>query len=197
VGKVDRFEAEIENDGRRLVEGLLFLALYCLTIPVAIYLTANIGFDCGENGPCKVPVAPGFSATSGAFVIGAAFVLRDYVQRRIGIGVSACAVVMGAALGGYLVSPGLAMASTVALLIAGFADLAVYTLLARKRFVSAVVVSSIISATIDSGLVLWLGFQSLELFPGQLLAKVWLILLAVPFTIWLMKRDERIGLQPA
>jgi uncharacterized PurR-regulated membrane protein YhhQ (DUF165 family) len=104
---------------------------------------------------------------------------------------------MGAALGGYLVSPGLAMASTVALLIAGFADLAVYTLLARKRFVSAVVVSSIISATIDSGLFLWLGFQSLELFPGQLLAKVWLILLAVPFTIWLMKRDERIGLQPA
>lgn len=194
---MDRFEVEIANDGKRLVEGLLFLALYCLTIPVAIYLTTNIGIECSENGPCKVPVAPGLWATTGAFVIGAAFVLRDYIQRRIGIGVSACAVVMGAALGGYLVSPGLAMASTVALLIAGFIDLVIYTALAKKRFVSAVVISSLVSATIDSALFLWLGFQSFELLPGQIIAKVWLILLAIPFTIWLLKRDERIGLKPA
>ncbi len=194
---MDHYEADIENDGRRLLEGLLFLTLYCLTIPAAIYLTSNVGFDCGETGPCKVPVAPGLSATSGAFVIGAAFVLRDYVQRRIGAGVSACAVVMGAALGGYLVSPDLAMASSVALFVAGFIDLLIYTVIAKKRFVSAVVFSSFVSATIDSGIFLWLGFHSLELFPGQVLAKVWLILIAIPFTIWLLKRDQRIGLAPA
>jgi uncharacterized PurR-regulated membrane protein YhhQ (DUF165 family) len=197
VGKVDRFETEIANDGKRLVEGLLFLLLYCLAIPVAIYLTANVGIECSENGPCKVPVAPGLWATTGAFVIGAAYVLRDFVQRRIGIGVSACAVVMGAALGAHPLSPGPATASTIALLVCGYTDIVIYTALAKKRFVSAVVVSSLISAAIDSGLFLWLGFQSLDLFPGQLLAKIWLILFAIPFTIWLMKRDERIGLQPA
>jgi uncharacterized PurR-regulated membrane protein YhhQ (DUF165 family) len=63
--------------------------------------------------------------------------------------------------------------------------------------VRAVVFSSIVSAVIDSGIFLWLGFGSLELFPGQVLAKVWVILLAIPFTMWLLKRDQRIGLAPA
>lgn len=43
----------------------------------------------------------------------------------------------------------------------------------------------------------FVGFGSLELFPGQVLAKVWVILLAIPFTMWLLKRDQRIGLAPA
>jgi len=194
---VDRFEAEIANDGRRLLEGVLFLILYCFTIPAAIYLTWNIGLDCGENSPCKLPAAPGLWATSGSFVIGAVFVLRDYIQRRIGIAISICAIVMGAAMGGYLVSPSLAIASTAAFLVSGFIDLMIYTPLAKKRFVRAVIFSSIISAVIDSGIFLWIGFNSLELFPGQVLAKVWVILLAIPLTIWLKNRDQRIGLAPA
>lgn len=194
---MDRFEAEIANDGRRLLEGLLFLILYCLTIPAAIYLTWNIGLDCGDGTPCKLPPAPGLSATSGSFAIGAVFVLRDYIQRRIGIAISICAIVMGAALGGYLVSPSLAVASTMAFLVSGFIDLLIYTPIAKKRFVRAVVISSIVSAVIDSGIFLWLGFHSLELFPGQVLAKMWVILLAIPLTIWLLKRDQRIGLAPA
>jgi uncharacterized PurR-regulated membrane protein YhhQ (DUF165 family) len=194
---VDRFETEIANDGRRLLEGLFFLVLYCFTIPAAIYITWNFGLDCGENVPCKLPAAPGFSATSGSFVIGAVFVLRDYIQRRIGIAISICAVIMGAALGGYLVSPSLAVASTVAFLVSGIINLLIYTPIAKKRFVRAVVFSSIVSAVIDSGIFLWLGFHSLELFPGQVLAKVWVILLAIPLTIWLLKRDQRIGLAPA
>lgn len=193
---MDRFETEIANDGRRLIEGLVFLILYCFTIPAAIYLTWNIGMDCGDNGPCKLPAAPGLWATSGSFVIGAVFVLRDYIQRRIGIAISICAVIMGAALGGYLVSPSLAVASTAAFMVSGFIDLLIYTAIAKKRFVRAVVFSSIVSAVIDSGIFLWLGFNSLELFPGQVLAKVWVILLAIPFTMWLLKRDQRIGLAP-
>jgi uncharacterized PurR-regulated membrane protein YhhQ (DUF165 family) len=144
-----------------------------------------------------LPAAPGLWATSGSFVIGAVFVLRDYIQRRIGIAISICAVVMGAALGGYLVSPSLAVASTAAFMVSGFIDLLIYTAIAKKRFVRAVVFSSIVSAVIDSGIFLWFGFGSLELFPGQVLAKVWVILLAIPFTMWLLKRDQRIGLAPA
>lgn len=190
-------EIEVDNDGRRLLEGLLFLVLYCLTIPAAIYLTWNIGLDCGEGIPCKLPAAPGLWATSGSFVIGAVFVLRDFVQRRIGMGVSVCAIIMGAALGGYLVSPSLAIASTAAFLISGFVDLLIYTPIAKKRFVRAVVLSSVVSAAIDSAIFLWLGFQSLELFPGQVLAKVWVILLAIPLINWLVRHDRRIGLAPA
>ena len=104
---------------------------------------------------------------------------------------------MGAALGGYLVSPSLAVASTVAFMVSGIVDLLIYTPIAKKRFVRAVVFSSIISAVIDSGIFLWLGFNSLELFPGQVLPKLWVILLANPFTVWLRNRDHRIGLAPA
>lgn len=193
---MERHEIDVGHDGRRLFEGLLFLVLYCITIPVAVYLTSNIGIGCDE-GPCKLPAAPGIMATSGSFAIGAIFVLRDYIQRRIGTAVSACAVVMAAALGGFLVSPGLLVASTAAILISGMLDLLIYTPFAKKRFVTAVVVSSLISALVDSVIFLWLGFHSFDLVPGQFLAKAWVILLAIPLTSWLSKRDRRIGLAPA
>jgi len=195
---VDRDEIDnVDNDGRRLAEGLLFLGLYCLAIPASIYLSWNVGIDCGEISPCKLPAAPGVWSTSGAFVIGAIFVLRNFVQRRIGAGVSICAVVMGAALGGSFVSPPLIVASMSALLASGFVGLIVYTPIARKHFVWAVVASSLASASVDSAVFLWLGFNSLELLPGQVLAKVWFILIAIPFTVWILKRDRRIGLAPA
>jgi uncharacterized PurR-regulated membrane protein YhhQ (DUF165 family) len=193
---VERHEIEIGNDGRRLLEGLLFLGLYCIAIPISVFLTSNVGIGC-DTGPCTLPAAPGMMATSGSFSIGAIFVLRDYIQRRIGIGVSACAVVMGAALGGFLVSPALLIASTGALLVSGMIDLLIYTPFARKRFVTAVVLSSLISALLDSVIFLWLAFHSLDLLPGQFAAKAWVIVLAIPLTKWLSKRDRRIGLVPA
>ena len=194
---MDRFEAAIDTDGRRLAEGLLFLVLFCLTIPGADYLTMHVGYVCEPDGPCKVPIAPGIMSTSGAFAIGFTFVLRDFIQRRFGVAVSACAVVMGAALAGFLAPPALVVASGVGILVAGFVDLLVYTLLVRKNFVTAVVVSSVISSVVDSAIFLWLAFSSLDLLMGQTLAKTWVILAVLPLTWWMWKRDMRIGLAAA
>ncbi len=194
---MDRYEIEIRNDGKRLFEGLLFLALYCLMVPAAIYLTTHIGWDCEPGGPCKIPFAPGVTSTTGALPIGAMFVLRDFVQRRFGLAVSACAVVMGAALAGLLAVPSLVIASATAIFVAGSVDLAIYTWIARKNFVTAVVTSSLISAVVDSVVFLWIAFASLDLLAGQSLAKALVILAALPFTRWLWKRDQRIGLAAA
>lgn len=194
---MDRYEIEVTTDGKRLVEGLVFLALYCLSIPAADYMTMNIGLVCDPGGPCKIPVGPGLAATTGAFPIAVAYVLRDFIQRRFGLAVSFCIVLMGGALAGYVAPPQLVVASGLAVLVAGLVDLAIYTWVARKHFVTAVVTSSFISCAIDSVIFLWLAFSSLELVPGQLLAKAWVILALLPFTLWLWKRDMRIGLAPA
>jgi uncharacterized PurR-regulated membrane protein YhhQ (DUF165 family) len=194
---VDIYENEIKNDGKRLFEGLLFLALYCLMVPAAIYLTSHVGSVCEPEGPCKIPIAPGLMSTSGALPIGAMFVLRDFVQRRFGLAVSACAVVMGAALAGYLTVPSLVVASATGIFVAGSVDLLIYTWIARKNFVTAVITSSLISAVVDSAVFLWIAFSSLDLLAGQTLAKALVILASLPFAHWLWKRDQRIGLAAA
>jgi uncharacterized PurR-regulated membrane protein YhhQ (DUF165 family) len=185
----------IEN--RRRTEGLIFLVLFGLTIPAANWLIGNVGMICVPRGPCLVPVAPGILAPSGVLMIGLALVLRDLVQRRLGIGVSAFAVLAGAALSALLAPPSLVLASAVAFLLSEFADLAVYTPLARRRLVAAVVASSMVGLVVDSTVFLWLAFGSLEFLPGQIIGKSWMVLASIPLIAWLRRRDERLGLQPA
>src|SRR2546425_5901856 len=76
----------LENRRRR--EGLIFLVLFGLTIPAANWLIGNAGAVCIPGGLCLIPVAPGILAPSGVLMIGIALVLRDLVQRRLGIGIS-------------------------------------------------------------------------------------------------------------
>jgi uncharacterized PurR-regulated membrane protein YhhQ (DUF165 family) len=197
MGTVERFEENVATDGRRLAEGLLFLVLFCLMVPLADYMTMHVGHSCDPQGPCKIPVGPGLFATTGSLLIGAAFVLRDFVQRRFGLLISACTVMMGAALAGYLAPPPLVVASGAAMLIAGFVDLAIYTALSRWHFVYAVAISCVASAAVDSVVFLWFALGSLELVAGQTAAKVFVVLAALPFAHWMWKRDQRIGLAAA
>jgi uncharacterized PurR-regulated membrane protein YhhQ (DUF165 family) len=136
-------------------------------------------------------------APSGVLMIGVALVLRDLVQRRLGTGFSAGAVVVGAALSAAVAPPSLVIASGVAFLISEFADLAVYTPLARRRLVAAVVASSLVGLVVDSIIFLWLAFGSLQFLPGQIVGKAWMVLLSIPFVLYLRRRDERLGLMPA
>lgn len=186
-----------KGEGRRLIEGLVFLALFCLTIPAANWLIGNAGTQCVPNGPCLVPVAPGLLAPSGVLLIGAALVLRDLVQRRLGAGIVVCAILAGALLSGLLAPPALVVASAAAFLVSELADFAVYTPLARRRFVEAVILSSVVGIVVDSIVFLHLAFGSLEFLAGQVVGKGWMIVLAVPFILWLRRRDERLGLVPA
>jgi queuosine precursor transporter len=184
-------------DAKRRREGLIFLALFALTIPVANWLIGHVGTTCVRGGPCLIPVAPGLMAPSGVTMIGVALVLRDLVQRRLGVGVAASAILAGAVLSAFIAPPALVVASAVAFLLSETADLVVYTPLARRRLIAAVVTSSMVGLVVDSIIFLWLAFGSLEFLGGQVVGKAWMVLLSIPFVAWLRRRDERCGMASA
>ena len=186
-----------ELDTRRRTEGFLFLIAFGLCIPAANWLIGNAGTTCVANGPCLIPVAPGMMAPSGVLMIGLALVLRDMVQRRLGLEWSAAAIIAGAALSAFIAPPALVIASGVAFLLSELADLAVYTPLQRRRLVLAVIASSTVGLIVDSAVFLYLAFGSLEFLPGQVIGKAWMVVFAIPFIAWLRRRDERLGLAPA
>lgn len=182
---------------RRRIEGVVFLILFALTIPVANWLIGNAGTKCVPNGPCLIPVAPGLMAPSGVTMIGIALVLRDLVQRRLGVGASAFAILVGAALSAEIAPPALIAASAAAFLLSEFADLAVYTPLAKRGLVVAVVASSLVGLVVDSIVFLYLAFGSLEFLAGQVVGKAWMVLASIPFVMWLRRRDEKSGMASA
>jgi hypothetical protein len=184
-------------DQQRRTEGLTALALFALTIPASNWLIGNAGTVCVPGGPCLVPVWPGISAPSGVLMIGLALVLRDIVQRRLGPKVALLAILIGTAISGVLAPPAIVIASVAAFLLSELADFAVYTPLQKRRFVTAVMASSVVGLVIDSVVFLWLAFGSLDYLSGQIIGKTWMVLLALPLMHLLRRRDERLGLVAA
>ena len=178
-------------------EGVLALIGFGLCIPAANWLIGHVGTLCVQDGPCLVPVAPGIMAPSGVLMIGLALVLRDLVQRRLGLGFAAGAVLAGAALSAFLAPPSLVLASAVAFLLSEFADLAVYTPLQKRGLVLAVAASGAVGLLVDSVAFLWLAFGSLDFLAGQVVGKAWMVVIALPFVHLLRRRDARLGIQPA
>ena len=179
------------------LEGGIFLVLFCLTIPAANWMIGHVGTTCVAGAPCVLPVAPGIMAPSGVLMIGIALVLRDLVQRRLGIEFGLGAIIAGAAISAAVAPAALVLASAAAFLLSEFADFAVYTPLARRRLVLAVVASSLVGLVVDSVVFLWLAFGSLDFLAGQIIGKFWMVLLATPFVAYLRRRDERLGLNAA
>ena len=172
-----------------------FLA-FLACIPVANWMIGHVGTVCASpHGPCLVPVAPwgpdghALMAPSGVLMIGLALVLRDMVQRRLGRGIALTAIVAGAALSGAVAPPQLVFASFTAFLLSELADFAVYTPLQERGLVLAVLASSIVGSIADSILFLWLAFGSLEFLAGQILGKLLMVLLALPFIHWIRRRE--------
>ena len=185
------------NEKRKTMEGWAFLLLFCLTIPAANWMIGHVGTLCLRDGPCVVPVAPGLLAPSGVLMVGLALVLRDLVQLRLGVGYGVGAIAVGALISALLAPASLVIASTAAFLLSEFADFAVYTPLARRRLVLAVLASSLVGLVVDSIVFLWLAFGSLDFLTGQIVGKLWMVLVALPFVAYLRRRDERLGLTPA
>ena len=184
------------KDTQRWIEGGIFLVLFCLTVPIANWMIGHVGTACIPNGPCVIPVAPKVMAPSGVLMIGVALVLRDLVQRRLGVWAAITAILIGTGLSGMVAPVSLVIASASAFLLSEFSDLVVYTPLARKRMVTAVVLSSLVGLVIDSIIFLWLAFGSLDFLLGQIVGKTWMVLLSIPFVVLLRRRDEKIGLEP-
>lgn len=182
---------------RERLEGFGFLAAFAICIPAANWLIGNVGTVCVPDGPCLIPVAPGVSAPSGVVMIGLALVLRDLVQRRLGLRWAIGAIIAGALLSVFLAPPALVVASGMAFLLSELADFAVYTPLQRRRLIMAVLASSAVGLVIDSAIFLYLAFGNLTYFEGQVIGKAWMVLVAMPVIWWLRQRDRRLGIQPA
>lgn len=176
-------------------EALAYFLAFIGCIPIANWMIGNVGTVCVPQGPCLVPVwpwGPGghpLMAPSGVLMIGLALVLRDLVQRRLGRSVAITAIVAGAALSGAVAPPQLIVASAAAFLLSELADFAVYTPLQSRGLVLAVLASSVVGLVVDSVLFLWLAFGSLDYVAGQILGKLWMVLLALPVVHWIRKRE--------
>lgn len=178
-------------------EGFLYLLGFALCIPAANWMIGNVGTVCPPESPCLIPVAPEIMAPSGVLMIGLALVLRDLVQRRLGVRWVMGAIVAGAALSGWVAPPALILASAAAFFLSETADMLVYTPLQERRLVLAVAASSVVGLVVDSLVFLYLAFGSLDFLAGQVLGKGWMVLAALPFIMLLRRRDERLGLRPA
>jgi hypothetical protein len=158
---------------------ILLVAAFAAMVPLANWMIGHVG-TCFPGGPCVIPVWPGIMAPSGVLAIGAAFVLRDLVQRRMGRWWSLGAIAIGAALSLLVAPPAIAVASIVSYLASELTDFGVFTALAGRGLVVAVAASGLVSATVDSAAFLAIGFGSLAFMPGQLLGKAWSIVAALP-----------------
>lgn len=180
---------------RKKAEALAYFLAFIACIPIANWMIGNVGTVCVAQGPCLVPVwpwGPGghpLMAPSGVLMIGLALVLRDLVQRRLGRSVAITAIVAGAALSGAVAPPQLIVASAAAFLLSELADFAVYTPLQSRGLMLAVLASSVVGLVVDSVLFLWLAFGSLDYVAGQILGKLWMVLLALPVVHWIRKRE--------
>lgn len=184
-------------DSLRRREGFAFLVLFAACVPAANWLIQNIGTFCVPKGPCLIPVAPGLTAPSGVLMVGVALVLRDLVQRRLGVLWAIGAIVAGGLLSALFAPPALVVASVAAFLLSELADLAVFTPLQRRGLVTAAVASSLVGLVVDSIVFLWLAFGGLQFLAGQVIGKALMVLLAIPVLIWFRNRDARLGITAA
>ena len=167
---------------------MILITLYIATIPAANWLIGHAGTVCVPQGPCLIPVWPGLLAPSGVLMIGAALVLRDFVQRRYGMVASLACVALGVLVSFAIAPPFLALASAGAFAASELADFAVYTPLARRQFAIAVIASVLVGAVVDSALFLFLAFGSLDHIAGQIVGKAYA---AGTFLAWRAVRKVR------
>jgi hypothetical protein len=162
--------------------GTIALLLFVGTVWLANWLLARYGI---------VDIGFGLQAPAGVFAVGIALTLRDIVHRTLGRTAVFAGIVAGCVLA-YLIEasvtiPGglvpIALASAAAFLFSETVDLAVYTPLEQRTFLGAVVASNIVGAVVDSALFLWLAFGSLAFMQGQIVGKLWMTALAVPFLL--------------
>jgi len=135
---------------------IALIAAFAATVPLAHWMTGNIGTACVTDGPCLLPVGFGLGAPSGALAIG-------------GI------------LSAMFAAPALIFASVLAFVLAELADLASYAPLRKHSLMLAVFLSGVAGSIIDSAVFLWFAFGSLEFILSQVVGKAWMSLLVLAF----------------
>ena len=178
----------------RKLQGYIFFALYVACIPLANWLIGHWGTFCVPDGPCMIPVWPGIAAPSGVLAIGAALVLRDLVQRRLGLVFSLVAIAIGAVISWAISPPFLVIASVAAFVFSETADALVFTPLQKRGLLLAVAVSALAGILVDSVLFLQLAFHNLDFLSGQIIGKLWAVLVSLPIIQLIRRADANAGL---
>lgn len=173
--------------------GLACFAAFLASIPLANWMIFHVGTVCVPQGPCLVPVAPGLMAPSGVVTVGFALVLRDMVQRCLGITWGLAAVLAGTLASVALADPRVVAASALGFLFSELADLAVYTPLQRRGLLRAVLASSAVGLVVDSMVFLSVAFGSLDFLAGQVVGKAWAVAVSIP----LVRLARRLAPAPA
>jgi uncharacterized PurR-regulated membrane protein YhhQ (DUF165 family) len=161
-----------------------------LAIALVAYVTSIVLANVATSYFGLVPIGFGLVVSAGSFAAGAALVLRDGVQvfgdRRYVFG----AILIGAVLSFVMASPGIAFASCIAFLVSELVDWGVFTPIRRKSLARAVVISSVVSAPVDTVLFLYLaGFGvTWQAVLGQFLVKTLMALIAAGIITVLARR---------
>lgn len=153
------------------VKAVWWIAAYIGSILAANWMTATFGL---------IGIGFGLAVTAGTFAAGASLMLRDGVQLTAGRTAAWGAIAVGVVLSYFLASPGLAVASAFAFAASEAADQFVFSPLRRSNLALAVLISSAISAPIDTVLFLWIsGFGiTWQAVLGQLIVKTGMALVA-------------------
>lgn len=165
----------------RLIAGYVVFILFLLTVPFANYFIMHIGTLCPVNAPCLIPVwfHPTVYAPSGTLFAGLAFVLRDLLQRSLGMMASIIAVMIGTVLS-YSFAGEVALAACVAYLLSELSDTIVYSWLQKYNLVLAIFVSASVGVFIDSIVFLSIAYHNYQYLGGLIVGKFWMVCLSIP-----------------
>lgn len=129
----------------------LAAAGFVATIPAANWTLDRVGF---------LHLGPLGSVPSGVLWVGLAFVLRDIAQLLTTKWHTLAAIAIGVGASYWLADPRIATASGLAFGLSELLDWAIYTPLAARRFVTAVLLSSLAGGALDSALFVRVAFHS-------------------------------------
>ena len=126
---------------------------------------------------------------AGTYAAGAALLARDFVHRFGGRRWSLGAIGAAAVLSWFMSTPGIAIASVAAFLIAELVDLAVFIAVRRRGFIRAAFTSNIVAAPLDTFVFLSIaGFPlTVDTMLGQMVGKL-LWATTLPLAIYALVR---------
>ncbi|MET9120003.1 VUT family protein [Streptomyces sp. NPDC004528] len=147
--------------------GYLATAGYIMTIPAANIALHRYGV---------VSVGFGYKAPAAVFLAGPALVLRDLVQWALGRATAIVALLMAFLLSFAVADHAVALASALAFGFSELADMEVFSRLS-PRWVRAVFIGGVVGIVLDSLIFLSIAFGSLDFLGGQLIGKVYGVIL--------------------
>jgi uncharacterized PurR-regulated membrane protein YhhQ (DUF165 family) len=150
---------------------------YIGSIVIANWMTATFGL---------VGIGFGLAVTAGTFAAGAALILRDAVQVNAGKWAVLAAIIAGCAVSYFVSDPFIAYASAVAFLVGELVDWAVFTPMRGRSLPWAVLISSVVSAPVDTVLFLYIsGFGvTWQAVLGQFIVKTALAGVVAAWLAW-------------